>query len=738
MNTHTIQLKQYHAKAIPSPLYLGTAGSHGNEQLNVVLGEGWEGLTVQVIFHPCQVSVQLPENGLLDVPWEATAEALTSLQGRIVFQGFNSNRLVNSTDLNYTVASHSLTTGRDEAHYTPGIVEKVLNQMTKYKEEILTAAKSTHINEEKAKKLIADIENIIKNNLQQAKDSGEFDGPQGLKGDRGDTGPQGPKGEKGDVGAPGIGQDEYDALFAALLDGSNTTRLFWIWWPSTESEGFTKYQRLERFAKILALSAQHKTYTVRFSTAGDYFGTPLDNLADGREAAPLLTNTDSAVVDWAAEDPMTWYIRANALSLADGTMNILAVEGEAEFDLTGETAPVYCFALATAMKEWEDDHYIYNSWRTMTGDGYEPMAGDVSPDGSRRWLTWHPAFYGGLNSSGGMTSGAGLAPMQFTSASDAISLARRITAYDALWNDCDQQYILSQWRLRHWTLSNSGMLEGCTLYNYQYKLAVMENNVKRVIVTKAQGANFIIGSAVCVGDPGEHTDIDRGNSYMRNIVSWARILNISDVVVDDVIYSALDLDITNSITTTTTMYVSTMPWESGTTDKVPGHSDGCCCNLTDGHYPYRIAGIEMQNGAYIIQLEPLWNITISDNIAHYEIYSCHSGENQTDMITTNYKNIGAFDAPISVWSYIRSLAKLGAEAIVYKEMGGSSSTFLRAGFYSPNSPGLRTPWRGGNLAGSGFCGLPCAAGSFSPKAGHWYGAPRLSGSGKKRGHWQQP
>ena len=42
--------------------------------------------------------------------------------------------------------------------------------------------------------------------LAEAKESGEFDGPQGPKGDKGDTGatgPQGPKGDKGDTGATG-------------------------------------------------------------------------------------------------------------------------------------------------------------------------------------------------------------------------------------------------------------------------------------------------------------------------------------------------------------------------------------------------------------------------------------------------------------------------------------------------------------------------------------------------------
>lgn len=144
MNTHSVDLDGYYARSRgSSTIYLGTAGSHGNEQLQVTQGKGWEGLTVQVVFHPSQVAVQLPANGLLDVPWEATENPLTAMQGRIVFQGFDQDRLVNSTDLAYTVASHSAAVGRDEEPYTPGIVEGVLNQMAADKNAILQAAQQT-------------------------------------------------------------------------------------------------------------------------------------------------------------------------------------------------------------------------------------------------------------------------------------------------------------------------------------------------------------------------------------------------------------------------------------------------------------------------------------------------------------------------------------------------------------------------------------------------------------------
>ena len=542
------------------------------------------------------------------------------------------------------------------------------------------------------------------------------------------------------IAAGTAGAEFVDATFRGLLDGKNTTEIFWSWWPLSAGDGMTKYQRLERFAKMLAESARSKTYTVRFysdDVSGDYTGTPLDDLADGREAAPLLTDTSPETADWSEEDPFTWYIRANALSLEDGTMNVLAVEGETGFDLSGETAPVYCFALSLMLNEWEDGAYLYNSFRTFEGGGYDPMAGDVAPDKSRRWLTWHPAFLGGKNSKGGMTSGAGLPPMPWTSANAAIPMARKITAYDALWTDCDQQYVLAQWRLRHWTLSNSGKLEGCTVYNYQYSPAVAETGVKRVLVTKAQGANFLVGSAVCMGERGENTGTDRNTDYNHNIFNWAKISSITNVTVSETEYVALNLELDSPIDTTTTMLVSTMPWESGTTEGVQGHSDGCRGNLTNGKYPYRVAGIEMQIGAYTEQLDPLWKASIvDDDHWHYDVFACRSGEKQVGSISSDYEQVGSFDLNDKAtwsWHYIRKLGKLGTEAMMYEKFGGSGSTYVRAAFFSPGSAGVYAPWRGGHLRDGAFCGLPCALGYYSPANSGWYGVPRLAGSGKKRG-----
>ena len=305
MWTHEVKLEKYQATT-PSggPLQLGTAESQGNEFLHIKVGEGWEGLAIKVVFRPCKVSRTVPENGMVDVPWEATKEPLTAAKGRIVFRGLDeSGRIMNSLDLPYTVEGHSPTGDRDENQYTPGVVDQIIaetkanaeaadlsanaakesqteaaanaaasmqssnnaaeaarraeasegaaaasekaaassadaseqnrreaetqagksleyqKQAGEYaasaeasKNESGENAAAAEASAQKAAEVVVNVENTIQDALQEAKDSGEFDGPQGPQGipgpqgnpgEKGDPGDPGPKGEKGDPGEPG-------------------------------------------------------------------------------------------------------------------------------------------------------------------------------------------------------------------------------------------------------------------------------------------------------------------------------------------------------------------------------------------------------------------------------------------------------------------------------------------------------------------------------------------------------
>ena len=499
-----------------------------------------------------------------------------------------------------------------------------------------------------------------------------------------------------------------------------------------------KYKILCKFADIAAQAWNEKTYTLQSydpSTSGTTKMMPMDDLALVGTAAQLCTEVTTPVADWADEDPMTWYIRANALSLEDGTMGITYFEGEDGFDITGEDAPVYTFALALWIKEWTNGGYNYISFRTAQGDGYYPDAGDVGLDGKKRPVTWHATFPGGLDNRGALTSGAGIKAYNFTSAQTGIGAARKKTAYEGLWNDCDTRWLLRMWQLRHWDLENSNIAEGCLNYNLQYMVAVAETNVKRVLLNSTQAANIIVGSTVSVGEMGSNTNKDRGNAYMRNLADLARVLSIEKVTVDEKEYTAINLDVAKTFTATATTCLSTMPWHSGNTEALPGHKDGCTVSLTAGRTPLRIAGVEVLDGAYAIGLDPLYQVTANAAGGYdYAIFECKDSRKLSGSVTTDYTDTGLrYAGMLSGWNYIKEFMQTRQPVLFPKSIGGSSTTYFKSAFYGASSAGVRCPWRFGYLTIGGLGGLACEAGSFAPSAAAWVGRPRLGGAGKMRG-----
>ena len=539
------------------------------------------------------------------------------------------------------------------------------------------------------------------------------------------------------------GQNSAEALDAAcrqLLDGTNTTRVFWSWYPRALAAGETdKYKLLSRFATAAAQAWNGKTYTLRSydpSVSGITKMTPMDDLAD-KVAAQLCTENTEAVEDWADEDPMTWYIRANALSLEDGTMNITYFEGEDGFDITGEDAPVYTFALALWIKEWNDGAYDYISFRTTRGSGYYPDAGDVDPKNKKRPITWHATFPGGLDSKGALTSGAGIKAYNFASATAGIQKARQKTIYEGLWNDCDTRWILRMWQLRHFDLENSNIAEGCTNYNYQYMAALPEENVKRVLLSASQAAGFIVGSTVSVGDMGAQSNKDRWNAWMRNLADLVKVSSIEKVTVNGTEYTAINLDISGTITTTATTCISTMPWHSGATEALPGHKDGCTFSLTAGKTPLRVAGVEVLDGSYTIGLDPLYDTTANEAGGFdYTVYQCRDSQKLSGSITADYEDTGiVYSGMPSGWNYVKAFIKSKLGVLFPKLIGGSSTTYLKSAFYGTGSAGVRCPWRFAALNDGGAAGLAAELGSGAPGRSHWHSRPRLCGAGKKRGEW---
>lgn len=182
MALHEVSLKGYNVR--PGNLSLGTFGSYGIEQLHVTLDDTWSGLAVTATFNPPKGEpreIRLPENGLIDVPAEATANEGT---GTIVYCGVaNGVQRITKTQ-GYNVITRGPVGGTEPFKPSESLATQVLQ-----------AALNAENNSAEAKS--------VADNLRNDAANGKFDGKDGAKGDKGDKGDTGPQGERGEQGPQG-------------------------------------------------------------------------------------------------------------------------------------------------------------------------------------------------------------------------------------------------------------------------------------------------------------------------------------------------------------------------------------------------------------------------------------------------------------------------------------------------------------------------------------------------------
>ena len=544
-----------------------------------------------------------------------------------------------------------------------------------------------------------------------------------------------------EVIAGGVSGDSnnVDAIFAAMLDDTNTTDVFKKWYAMVQDGTKDRYALLERFFTMCAMD-NDQVHTVRFYSAAASSspqGTPLDWLADKQPAA-LATDTDDGGDDWASENRMTWYIRANALTKPDSSMNILAIEGEPEFDITGSIAPVYTFQLANWYKQEVNKNYEIYSWRATRAPGYRPFFGDVAPDGNKRVMTWHPTFCGSLTDDGKLTSGAGRRGANYTDYNTVIAAVRKWDGgLEGLQTNCDDLFYLREWQHRHFSKSMYNVLNGCTNYNRQYKVALAESNTTRVLLTTDEGAYFIKGSNVIVGDVGENSDWSRINEYTYNLSGYAvKIVDINNVEINEQQYTELVLDLSAPITTTATTVVSTVSWNTGETEKIIGHRDGAPVSLTNAKYPCRVAGIELFIGLYEYGVDPLYEYTLgTDGVTlDMKAYLCGNAAKQSNVVTEDYVDTGlsVTGLPQSQWQYLQDIVLTDKPVIFPKTFGGEQTQYYSSAWWQ--NTGVRTASMRAGLTSYDRAGI-ITCDSFPLNSSSSADSPRLGGAGKTRGEW---
>lgn len=537
----------------------------------------------------------------------------------------------------------------------------------------------------------------------------------------------------------------YDAFYAAGVTPENIDDMFVSWWHGADDGQYTKTQLLARWFNLLNSDKTFGTKFYNFGTSQTTQGELCDDSAEIGVTTPS-TNTVKG------NDPLHqqfafWTVEVEYEIDANGEIEIKSVaKVDSSFNRGGTNGMVGVAQKTGWLSITNDSVNWWVRYRTAQAPGYVPIAEGVSPvDNKPRAFVVHAKYMGGKGADGKPTSASGLAPLNYTwSHNSQIAEWRKRGANYAGISICDIFFRILMFWLKYAKKGNSGTMEGCTSYNFQYKCAVAETGVTRVLLTEAQAKNLLVGSSVIVGDVGSGTSTDRYVASMYKCAKNVRILSIVSTVVEETTYYAVNLETDTAFDTTTDTYISTMPWWSGSCDDVLG-VDGSPTSCTNGKEPFIIQGLESQIGAYAVVADIIDTITVSDDSTTMTINpaTVRLAKNIAQSKSANYVDT---NKPLTIpkpanwaWHFIGDLAydkahpEFTLPSII--DNGANSGNGFKSAVYVPASGGVCGWLSWCDLYDYSFCGLACAGLYFGLGSATWYIAAGAPGSGANRGEW---
>ena len=433
------------------------------------------------------------------------------------------------------------------------------------------------------------------------------------------------------------------------------------------------------------------------------------------------------------EIPVFKTFDVNAYVDNDGEIHLTAFKGDESFRDAGKV-DVFVLTMSYYEKTWIEDGYWYYSISDSPKPGYTITKECLKKDGSIRPYALYAKYVAGAID-GQPYSSKDLIPCYYPfetiSANHMVSYCKQRGKYytgGLMW---DYKYIWTRFMLKFANTNSQAVLGGVFDYALQYPITVAEENVKRVIVSKSNATRYVVGSCVSIGDWGDATSMDRSNKNCHNIARNVKILSIEDV---DDSNSALNLDLVEPITTTTTCRATTMHYLSGYSDEILGRDGSLGTDPKSAKHPIVISGIECAVGGYEIPCNAMMNILNANG--DREVYITHdatklSTNTQTIMNTWKKSNMTIKTSKVNNWQYITKMGidtELGCVLpLAAGESGSGSSTGFGDGLYCDNAvTGQREFLLLGYLWAGSLGGLSClyANDGFSPA--WWYFLARIS------------
>jgi len=527
---------------------------------------------------------------------------------------------------------------------------------------------------------------------------------------------------------------KYKEKVAAATSKAEVDALFAEWWKiQYDPDFFTKAEMLERwFGNVLVDTRVHGVTTPRYAKSTSMIGELTDD-STGLVCTPSTESTAGS--DPFAHLPQFWCLEVSAEKNTDGSHTIYYVE---HIDDTADvrSGEHLCWVLQknTYKREWQDKDYKYLKTRCTPAPGYKRWKEGTDRTGKVHEYMAHPKYYAGIDANGSITCGTGLKPVNRTSHQTGVTKWRaRGTQYSGASGSLPK-FLDAMMRLKYGRKGNSGKIEGCTVYNYQYTVAVSETGVERVILTTAQGANLFVGSAVMLGVKGDTTDRNAASNY--SIFDAKLITAIETVNIDGTEYSAVYVDNGGKTfdTTAGSTYLSTSPYYSGWNDNVLGR-DGSRYSPTSGKEPGMLQGVEFMNGSYLIVSDELWQwSTDAEGNYNFDCFKCCDQSKVGSAINGDYEQIkGAHliypAGTTGAWAYTTD--NIIDDDVLWPEAttATGSGVGVGAGFYRhPAASGVRAAWCFGVLSGGGGAGVACRYSNFGASYARWNGSLGAPGS----------
>lgn len=375
-------------------------------------------------------------------------------------------------------------------------------------------------------------------------------------------------------------------------------------------------------------------------------------------------------------------------------------------------------------------------------DGSFPEGGAIRPDGSIRPFVALAKYFDSSEASGTPNTVSGKAPSYNNSHNTMITKMRRKGTQYCGTTMQDWERMNNLMDVAFATRHSQSVMAGTTSYYKQYAATILEDNVERIIIAKADATFLVEGSCVSIGNAtalnaSNTPNNDRSYAGMHAKADRVRITKIEEY--DSVNYAVYVDNGGRKFSTASTVVngvscptiISTMPWWTGSCDGVLG-SCGSVNDNKNGKNPYVLFGVEMFLGQY----EVIGNTMMVITDGHERPYICYDSTKIATSNTSDYVAVG-YEVPNSMAkdTYISEVGFDPDNPMVRMctDNKATSSTGYADDHYTDDftgKNGTRELLLGGSLTGGATAGRRYEHLDSSLGAAPWSCAARLSASGR--------